>query len=141
MKNNLICELCGYQAKTPQGLAGHRQFKHQLAQKYARARELAGKGTELAQSVELLERKKTELENSIAKMEKEKAELENKVDKLTRISDNLKETIAKLEGVKVPELAQRFRTELMALGWCPIGEMDTGTLLALGGLRWIFKKR
>jgi hypothetical protein len=69
--------------------------------------------------------------------EKEKAELENKVDKLTRISDNLKETIAKLEGVEVPQLAQRFRTELMALGWYPIEELDTRTLLALAGLKWI----
>jgi hypothetical protein len=37
----LTCDICGYQAKTPQGLAGHRQFKHQLAARYEKARELA----------------------------------------------------------------------------------------------------
>ena len=25
---NLRCDICGFQANTPQGLAGHRQFKH-----------------------------------------------------------------------------------------------------------------
>jgi chromosome segregation ATPase len=141
MKNSLICELCGYQAKTLQGLAGHKQFKHQLAQKYARARELAGKATELAQSVELLERKKTELGNSIAKMEKKQAELKETIDELIKMRDNFERTIAQVEKVKVPQLAQRFRAELMALGWYPIEELDTRALLASAGLKWIFKKR
>jgi hypothetical protein len=68
MKNNLICKLCGYQAKTPQGLAGHKQFKHQLAERFPKPNELARKAQalqsreiELARSVELLEQRKTQL--------------------------------------------------------------------------------
>ena len=49
-----ICEMCGYEAKTAQGLVGHKQFKHQLAGRYKRAREFTD-------SVELLESQEAQL--------------------------------------------------------------------------------
>lgn len=52
------CELCSYQAKTPQGLAGHKQFKHQLADRSPRP-------SELAQRVETLESREAELAENI----------------------------------------------------------------------------
>jgi len=137
------CELCSYQAKTPQGLAGHKQFKHQLADRFPRP-------SELAQRVETLESREAELAENIKLLEKTKAELEQAIPKLreevaksTQQKAELSSTIGQLEElakVRGEEFVLKFRQELMALGWYPVNGMDAGQLLLLAGVKWATRR-
>jgi hypothetical protein len=66
------CDICGLRAKTPQGLAGHKQYKHELAGEFEQARELAG-------SVEMLEGREAELRTAITALKHDAEEAEKKV--------------------------------------------------------------
>jgi len=57
--------------------------------------------------------------------------LQREVDELSVESDNFGEALA-----GILELIRRFRQELMALGWYPIGQMDVRQLAFIAFLRW-----
>jgi chromosome segregation ATPase len=138
-----VCDVCGYEAKNAQGLAGHKQFKHQLAGRYEQARELAGsvelledQQTQLKQTIPTLKRdaeeaegQKAELQQEVADLKWERAELEADVSELRQRSDAL-----------VVELAQKARSHLLAAGWIPPGA-DATVLGVAAFVKWASGKR
>jgi len=54
--------------------------------------------------------------------------------------DNLGKALADIEQIGIPGLAQKFRQELMALGWYPIEQMDAGQLAFITFVRWVSRR-
>lgn len=135
------CNVCGFQAKTQQGLTGHRQFKHQLAEKYAHARDLAGKVDELAQSLELLTKEKAKLEQAIGLLRDASLHLESDNKALESKKAGLQKAIVELErltSMSTQQLAASWRQSLIQAGWIPPGMVQPDTI-ALGELaKWLW---
>jgi SMC interacting uncharacterized protein involved in chromosome segregation len=126
------CEICGVGLKTTQALAGHKQFKHKLAEKYAQAYQLAG-------SVELLERKIAELEGEKIKTEAYVAQIKQDVQEIESQKAKKQAELMQLQElgqIKASEVARVFRQQLIQAGWYPVHEMDAGSLVLLALLRW-----
>jgi len=95
---------------------------------------------ELAQRVKLLEKEKAETEAVVTELKDKRAELQREVDELSVKRDNLGEALADIEQIGIPQLAQKFRQELIALGWYPIGQMDARQLAFITFLRWVSRR-
>lgn len=137
----LKCDLCDFVGKTRQGLAGHRQFAHQLADKYAHARDLGGKVDELAQSLELLSKEKARLEQAIGSLRDTGLRLETDNKALESKRAGLHNAIGELEqlaSIKREQIAASWRQGLIQAGWIPPGTVQPSTI-AMGELvKWLW---
>jgi vacuolar-type H+-ATPase subunit I/STV1 len=97
-----------------------------------RIKVLESREAKLAQRVKLLEKEKAETEAVVTELKDKRAELQREVDELSVKRDNLGRALA-----EILELVQRFRQELMALGWYPLGEMDTRELAFITFPQWV----
>ena len=102
---NTRCNICGYKAKMAQGLAGHRQFKHELAHRFPKPSELAQRVQtmekregELAASIELLEKKEVQLTSRKLQLEAELANLRSKCEADQSKINQLSQEFAKVES-------------------------------------------
>jgi len=131
------CELCGMELKTTQALAGHKQFKHELAGRYAEA-------YQLAKSVELLEKKKSELQNEKIKAEANLTQIRQQIDEIEKKKAEKHAELMELEQlgkIKVSEFIKICRLQLIQAGWYPLQEMDTSSLALLAFLRWSLNRK
>jgi hypothetical protein len=128
------CELCGRKLKTAQALAGHKQFKHELAGRYAKA-------YELAESVELLVKEKVELEQAIGSLHAANLRLEMDNKTLESKRAGLQNAIGELDqlaSIKIQQLVVSWRQGLIQAGWIPPGTVQTDTIV-LGELtKWLW---
>ena len=125
------CEICGLELKTTQALAGYKQFKHELAGRYAKA-------YELAESVELLGKKKAEQQQNESNQNEERiraeadlAQIRRQIAELGKAKAEKQAELMQLQQlgqVKANEVVQVLRQQLVQAGWYPLGQMNASSL-------------